>query len=499
MSLKSKQELLEALHVAYSQASWMEKTQILDGFIAATGYCRKYAIILLNSEMSSKARKRVRAPIYGESVREALTTIWLAANRICAKRLVPFLPEMLSTLERTGHLVLEQKVRDQLLELSASTADRLLKPAKQRLGRSRSYTRKGHWLRSEIAVQTFSDWSDKRTGFFEADLVSHNGGNPRGQCLHTLTITDIATGWTELLALRGKTELAVLDGLRIAMRKLPMPLLGLDTDNGGEFINHSLAQFCRRQGITFTRSREYKKNDQAHVEEKNGSIVRRLIGHNRYDTDEAHETMVSFYRLSRLYINFFQPSLKLESKVKLGSKTKKKYDRAKTPARRFLELSSDPESKLKVERLMFTLDPVCLLQKMEALQNHLHSLTAEAPSIPDLKPSPIVLPGPKQIVQMPAQVMPLKRKSGRKTGSFSLVKVSADISKQLELEPSLSAKELLDRLIRCHPGVYDMQQLSQMHRLVRDWRLAHPEHLDRFPPQVRFALKFHFKRCGILP
>lgn len=217
----------------------------------------------------------------------ALLAVWKAANGICSKRLVPFLPELVSAMERFGHLSLPPEVRTRLLSVSVATVDRLLASERHKDAKGISTTKPGQLLKRQIPVRTFADWNDVRPGFFEADTVSHCGGQAVGSFLYTLTLTDISTCWTECAGLLGRTEADVTGVINELRKRLPFPMLGLDTDNGGEFINYELFRYCEREGITFTRSRSNKKNDQAHVEEKNGSVVRRLVGYDRFEGVES--------------------------------------------------------------------------------------------------------------------------------------------------------------------------------------------------------------------
>lgn len=274
ISLQSRKELAQRVREKYSKANRKEKEKILDGLIASTGYDRKYAITVLNSIDVKPLRKpkakatTVRKQKYNEDVKQALVTVWLAANQICGKRLTPFLPELVSVLESRGHLSLPADVRKRLLGISAATVDRLLKPKRKESQRGIPTTKPGGLLKKQIPIRTFSDWNDITPGFLEADLVAHCGTRTDGAFLNTLVLTDIASGWTEFLPLLQRSEANVIAGLTTAQGLLPFSFQGLDTDNGSEFINYKLLAFCEAQRITFTRSRAYHKNDQAHVEEK---------------------------------------------------------------------------------------------------------------------------------------------------------------------------------------------------------------------------------------
>ena len=309
ISRKARQELLEVMRPQYQAAQWADKVKILDGLVAATNYERKYATRLLNKPIkernTSQTKKKPISRIYDDQARSALISIWYSANQICSKRLVPFLPDFIDSLERHGHLRLSKDVKEKLLNISAATVDRILRPERQRIGKSPSTTKHGSLLKHQIKVRTFSDWDDVTPGFFEIDTVAHCGGDISGHFLNTLTLVDIATGWVELIPLLRKCGSDVIAGLNIVKRLIPFSMLGLDTDNGGEFINRDVLNYCENNEITFTRSRAYRKNDQAHVEEKNGSIVRRLVGYDRFEGRSAWIAMSVLYSYLRNPLNFF--------------------------------------------------------------------------------------------------------------------------------------------------------------------------------------------------
>ncbi|MDP6419746.1 MAG: transposase, partial [SAR202 cluster bacterium] len=273
MSLQSKRELLYQVAPRYRESDRRQKSVILNEFVATTGYARKYAIRLLTSPVDPLRRgNRPRARWYGAAVQEALAVTWAAANYICGKRLVPFLPELIPVMERHGYLALTNEVREQLLAVSPATADRLLRPYRQKVSpRGIGTTRSGPLLKHQVPVRTFADWTENEPGFMEADLVAHCGHRAEGAFLYTLVLTDIATGWTECLPLLYRTQEAVIQALGRTRQLLPMRLLGLDTDNGSEFLNAEVIGYCEQEQITFTRGRAYKKNDQCYVEQKNGS------------------------------------------------------------------------------------------------------------------------------------------------------------------------------------------------------------------------------------
>ncbi len=369
MSKTARRELLEALKCEYSRSSKVQKMALLEGLVRATAYNRKHAIKLLNSGSSpSKLRKHQRKPKYSTGDFKALKFVWLASNRICSKRLQPFLESFVDSLVRHGHLSISKAIKHRLLSMSASTIDRLLKEDRKKLARGRSTTRPGSLLKRHIEVRTFSDWTNSRPGFFEADCVAHCGTSIKGSFLSTLTLTDIHTGWTECKALPNKSESAVAAALSEIAGQLPFPVRGFDSDNGTEFINSKILEWCAERKVTFTRSREYRKNDQAHVEEKNGSIVRKYVGYDRFEGKASLKILAKLHSLTRLYVNFFQPSMKIVGKEKDGGKVTKVYEQAKTPCQRLLE-SDIPETVKKVlRRQSKQFDPITLLKEIEETQ-----------------------------------------------------------------------------------------------------------------------------------
>jgi len=362
MSQHSKKELSEAIRSRYLRATKTEKERILDEFVAATGYHRKYAIRILKHEAKPKGLKRKgRQKIYQGEVVQALTQIWEICGRICSKRLKPFLPEITSVLERQNELQLSAETKGLLLSMSCATIDRRLGPARFEHPHGLSTTKPGTLLKKAIPVRTYTPWEDEKPGFVEIDLVAHCGETTEGQYLNTLTATDLATGWTECLAIQNKTQSAVSAAILELRQRLPFPLLGLDSDNGSEFINDTLLRYCQSEQITFTRSRPYYKNDQAHVEQKNWSIVRHTVGYDRLETPQELALLGSIYADLRLYVNFFQPVLKLIAKERIDGKTTKKYDQAATPYRRVLALEQLPfETKVRLTNLYVSLNPVAL-------------------------------------------------------------------------------------------------------------------------------------------
>jgi hypothetical protein len=302
-------------------------------------------------------------------------------------------PELLARLVRGGELTLGSPVDALLRQASPATLRRLLAPARAtRPTRGLATTRPGSWLKAQIPIRTFAEWDDARPGFLEVDLVAHCGTSTEGFYLHTLCAVDIATCWVELEAVWGKGQVRVGGAIAHLQQRLPVPLLGLDSDNGSEFINRILYEYCRRLGITFTRSRAYKKNDNAHVEQKNGAIVRGLIGYDRFASKAAYAQLRRVYALARLHVNFFQPVQKLVRKTRQGARVHRTYDRAQTPYQRLCAsgvLGADQHAALAREYQR--LHPLALRRQLERELERLWTLAAPDPHrVPARPPAPAV-------------------------------------------------------------------------------------------------------------
>ena len=390
MTRGSIREYTEAMGRRYVVASKKGKGMLLDEFTEVTGYHRKAAIRLLGQGGRRKELKRRGRPRqYGPQLAEALKVVWEASDRICSRRLHPFLPELVRILRQHGEGMVTAEVESELCRMSASTIDRLLRPWRQNgTRRALSATKPGSVLKGRIPIRTFAEWEENRPGFVEADLVAHCGESAEGFYLTTLSTVDIATGWVECVGVWGKGQNRVGGAVDLVRRRLPFPLLGLDSDNGGEFINQRLYDYCQRHGITFTRSRPYKKNDSCHVEQKNWSVVRRLVGYDRYSSRLAMETLNRVYDLVRLYVNFFQPVMKLVSKSRDGAKVHKVYDTARTPYQRLLEADVLTEDKRQELAAMYDgLNPVQLLKQINENLEYLWSLAEHPAQLPKPKPT----------------------------------------------------------------------------------------------------------------
>ena len=348
-----KKAVTRELRDRYQRSSKKEKSIILNGFIQLTGYNRSYAARALRIKKvlgyiniagkrvrlvrDKRKIKRKKKKIYDQDVLVALKEIWKIFDYLCSKRLAPFLSEIIPVLERWGEIKLSTKVKEKLFKISAATIDRLLADTRKK-GRikGRSTTKPGTLLKKSIPIRTFADGDEKVPGFFEVDLVSHDGGAARGDFNQSLNFTDIATAWEEMIAVKNKAQVWVFEGIKEIKGRLPFSILGIDSDNGAEFINAHLIRYCEEHKITFTRSRPYRKNDSCFVEQKNWSVIRRAVGYGRYDTDKELSILNEPYHYLRLYTNFFQPVRKLIKKERIGSKVIKRYDEAKTPYRRVL-------------------------------------------------------------------------------------------------------------------------------------------------------------------
>ena len=368
MSRVSKRELLKEIRPRYLKAKRTEKVIILDEYVSVTGYHRKYAIRLLKHGQAQRSGKKHGIPkTYQGEVVLALKQVWEVCGRICSKRLHPFLPEMVKVLERYGEIHLTAETKTLLLQMSRSTMDRCLGPTRFEHPHGLSTTKPGTLLKKAIPVRTYTPWDEDKPGFLEIDLVAHCGTTTEGQHINTLTCVDLSTGWVECLAVRQRTQQAVFAAIQSMRTRLPFPLLGIDSDNGSEFINSLLYSYCQKEKITFTRSRPYRKNDQAHVEQKNWSIVRRLIGYDRFESEAEQNLLESIYENLRLYTNFFQPVLKLISKEHVDKKLIKRYDQAATPFQRILAAKDiSVKEKARLMNMYVHLNPVQLRNTIDA-------------------------------------------------------------------------------------------------------------------------------------
>ena len=382
---RSIREYADAVRNRYQKSRKEEKTRILDEFSKATGLHRKAAIRLLNRVNKPKVNKKPGRPRkYSSEVVMVLKTCWEAGDRLCSKRLHPFLPEMVRVLKENGEIKMTSEVEPQIYKMSPATIDRALHPFRQRGGRrSFSTTRPGSLLKSAIPIRTFTEWEENRPGYLEVDTVAHCGESVDGFYLNTLMAVDVASGWTEGSGVWGKSQERVGSAIHGIRRRFPFPIQGLDSDNGSEFINERLFNYCRRERLTFTRSRSYKKNDNCYVEQKNGNIIRRIIGYERYSSRQALGILNQIYYLLHLYTNFFQPVMKLVSKSRHGARVFKVYDTAQTPYQRVLKSGILTETKqVELAATYSRLNPVTLKKQINQSLEHLWTLKEPSTIMP---------------------------------------------------------------------------------------------------------------------
>lgn len=480
--MEARRELIEALGDRYRKSERAEKKKILDEFIELAGYHRKHAIRVLRSERKVKvAAPGMANRVYDEAVITALTIIWEAADRICGKRLKAVLTTFVESMERNGHLRLDSAVRDRLLKMSAATIDRVLRPVRALAKQGRRKVSVNTPLRKSITIRTYEDWNNPPSGYFEMDLVAHCGSSVAGSHVHSLVLTDIASGWTEAAALIVREQTLITLTLDEIQARLPFSMLGLDVDNDSAFINEVLLGYCRQRKLELTRSRAYKKNDQAWIEQKNGAIVRKLVGHGRLEGAEATLVLADLHKVARLYVNFFQPSFKLKSKTREGGKVVKKYHAPATPCEQLLaddRVESGVKQQLREQ--FATLDPLELLSQLRRAQEEIARLEAGA----DDEPSPALLEldhfvrsletaWRKGEVRAPYR----KRRSDAKPHTWRTrpdpyEEVWPMLQQWLKEEPHATAKGLFRRLNAEMPNRFGPGQYRTLQRRVKEWRTA---------------------------
>jgi len=369
-------QYLNQLRSRYRKASKKEKTTILDEYVKTTGQNRKYAIGVLRGKRRTGKRPivRSRSTVYGDEEIQALLILSDLFDGICSKRLRAAIDIELPGLYESGVLRISPECYQKLMEISPATIDRLLVGRRSRVRKSCGFTKPGTLLKTQIPIRTWADWTEDRPGFCEMDLVDHSGGLiiPGADHAWTLCFTDVKTAWTECVAVPNKAQVHVFAAIGRSRERLPFPLLGLDSDNGSEFINDQLYRYCLQEEVTFTRGRAGKKNDSAHVEQKNWSVVRRAVGHYRYDTPEQLSLLNRLYAVMHFYVNFFLPVMKLEEKVRQGSKVKRIYDKPQTPYARVLASPDvSEEHKAELRETYDLLDLVDLRRQINELQDEI--------------------------------------------------------------------------------------------------------------------------------
>lgn len=376
MSKISKREYLIEVKKKYWKSTKKRKSQLLDDFCAFTGYHRKYATGLLTKPLPKKwKRYKPRIKYYDQSVIDALKVIRDALDGICAERVHPQIPDMLEKLSDCGEITVSEEVKNKLLKISLGLVKEIFRKEKTRSTiRIGGTTRPGSLLKHQIAVR-YGRWDEMIPGWCETDTVAHCGETIAGRYISSLDLVDICSGWSEQCAIINKGEGAVTEAMDGIKQRLPFKLLGLDPDNGAEFINHSLFNYCQKNEINLTRSRPYHKNDNAHIEQKNWTAIRQLVGYSRFETKEQLHIINDLYANEwRLYLNFFQPTMKLKEKVKdtQTGRTKKKYYEAKTPYQRLIEHPDILEEQKDMLRSVYkTLNPVKLRRQIKGKVNRL--------------------------------------------------------------------------------------------------------------------------------
>jgi|ERR1035437_4036309 len=476
IKLTTRRDLTAAISQRYSTADRQNKKLILDEFTKVTGYHRKHAIRILATQVATSQERPAGHRIYREAVKQALIVLWEVSDRICGKRLKAALPQLVEAMERHKHLQLESDVREQLLAMSAATIDRQLACVREHAYGGRKKRTALNRIRKMVPVRTFADWVEVCPGYLEMDFVTHCGERNEGSFVHTLVLTDVVSGWTECIALPVREQTLVVEAITGLRCRLPFPLLGLDTDNDSAFLNDTLFTYCSDHSITFTRSRAYQKNDQAWVEQKNGAIVRKLIGYGRLEGLTATASLRRLYERSRLYINFFQPSFKLKSKYREGARVHKTYYPPETPYRRLMERDDiSAEAKDGMRQTMEGLDPLLLLKQIRDAQDTVMALM-ENRTPETVAPDVAAFVSSLATAWKTGEVRPTHRrepKPGRywRSRKDPFAEVWPVLLGWLGEKPDMEAKAMLKRLQASGYGEFPDGQLRTLQRRVRLWRM----------------------------
>ena len=478
LSNKTKNELISALRKRYINSSRNQKTKIINEVIEMTYYHRKHVIRLLTEDKKKdkiiplqKSRR-----VYTDAIKEALILIWEAADRICSKRLKAAIPLYIESMELHNHLDIDLNVKNLLLNISASTIDRLLSEARNS-AKPKKRNKSPKKLTKKIAVKTFTEWTETQIGYMEIDFVVHCGTSMSGKYIHTLVSTDVCTGWTEFIPMLAKSQSLVIECIGSLKKQLPFILKGINSDNDSAFINETLYNFCTDENITFTRSRPYKKNDQAWVEQKNGSIIRKYIGYDRLSGLAACQLLSNLYYYLRYYINYFQPTFKLQEKHRTGSKVNKKYYKPETPIKRVLNNPGVDDSIKKVlEKTLLELDTITLLHKIRNHQKQLVKLISsneykrseDEETIEEfMEKLPQLW---KENTNSPLEQKKECNQRHWRTRIDPFAKTWPTILMWLQEEPDSTAKELFKRLQKREPGEFTDGQLRTLQRRIKEWR-----------------------------
>jgi hypothetical protein len=487
--MATRKELVSAVSERYRVAGRSDKARILDELVVVAGYHRKHAIRLLGARGEVSRPRAGTKRLYDEAVQQALIVLWEASDRLCGKRLKVAIPPLIAAMERHAHLDLDPAVKERLLQISAASIDRLLRATRKHIsGKRRQSSGIGIAIRRSVPVRTFAGWDEPPPGFFEVDMVEHCGGvKVDGDFVHTLVLTDTASQWTECIAMPMRSQDLVVAAFDFVAGVLPFAMSGVDTDNDSAFINTTVIKYCRQRGLLQTRSRPYHKNDQAWVEQKNGAIVRKLVGYGRLRGIDATQILARLYAQSRLYVNFFQPSFKLKSKTRDGARVAKVYHPPCTPYLRLMESSAiEDAAKDRLREIYSALDPVALLADIRLTQRVLHEMPsgnakAEStrPASPDLKG---FLEG-LATAWKSGEVRPTHRKTPKpprswRTRNDPVLGIWPACEACLAADPTLTAKELLKRVSCSSPGPHvGARQLRTLQRRVKRWRAERAAYL----------------------
>ena len=482
----ARREVVSAVAERYRSARRAGKGRILDELCATTGWHRKHAVRALRQRETvtvlGQEAPRARRRRYGATIKDALTALWEASDRVCGKRLKVMIPTLLPPLEQHGRLKLDKTDRDLVLAISAATIDRVLGDVKV-VASGGKRRRAGFYsaIRREVPIRTFNDWNSPPPGFCEVDMVAHGGTSVAGSFIQTLTMVDVATGWTECLPLVTRDGSLVVEAMKHVQSLFPWLLRGVDFDNDSAFMNDVVVPWCREQKLEVTRSRAYKKNDQAFVEQKNGAVVRRLMGYGRFDGADTARVMSRLYAAARLYINFFQPSFKLKEKRREGAKVIKRYHAPSTPYERALAHPKVPAAvKQRLRGQYRTLDPVALLAEIRATQEELgNRVDRRAGKNTTLQPAQSQVPpdavdfaktlGATVKADDPRAThrRPKRRYKTRVRMPSKLDPHVGTIEAWLAAEPQLTAIAIVGRLSEKHPNQFGTKQHSIVQRLLK--------------------------------
>ena len=377
MDMRSREQYLKALLGRYLRARKRGKSALLDEYCRNTGMARKSVLRKIASLLKGESPPRKqRRPMYGRPVRVALETLWEIFDRPCGQRLKPLVEEELKRLRSLGELKVDEKTAHQLQRVSSATIDRLLTTKKTEWIAQRRYGRVGGNLIAKKIPLKMTDWDLRQVGFLEMDLVLHCGASTAGEYAHSLSALEIGSAWWEGEAVMGRAQSRIFESIKKIRARTPFTWRGIDSDNDNAFINDQLYRYTETEGLAFTRSRPYRKNDNAYIEQKNFTHVRKPLGYLRYDTAEELALIQDLYRHElRLYKNFFQPVMMLERKVRIAGRPKRTYGPAKTPYHRLIESGRlSPEEARQLKELYQSLNPAELKRQIDRKLSRLYDL-----------------------------------------------------------------------------------------------------------------------------